>query len=456
MGLRRLGGRCLLAGFVSAVLCAACTQPSRVPGAAHDEVGQMVTDPVIAEAQQLYSALVERRFDEVVRSFSDQLRAELPSAVLELGLRSIQAQFGDPLAITGSEVERGEQGATVTLVAPFTHGTIHANFVFDSSGRVTGLSLTEPPDRDGGESPAAPDGISEREFAFGDEWRLPGTLTLPSGQGPFAAAVLVHGSGPQDRDETLGPNKPFRDLAWGLASLGIAVLRYDKRTFVHRTRLSAVRDSITPVEETIADAVEAFESLAKLPVVDQGRIVMIGHSLGATLMPRIAQLAPGVRGFVLLAPAASPLEDVLLQQAEFLARHENTSESKELLADIRKRVARVKDPMLSRTAAPSDLPLGIPAAYWLWLRDYDPISDAERTAARWLLLFAGQDFNVPPSERAVWESRVSTQRRFEFKSYPDLNHLFISGAAPGRAGLSQPGHVSGQVISDMAAWINSL
>ncbi len=59
---------------------------------------------------------------------------------------------------------------------------------------------------------------------------LPATLTLPSGEGHFPAVLLVAGSGPNDRDETIGPNKPFRDLAQGLAAADIASLRYDKRT----------------------------------------------------------------------------------------------------------------------------------------------------------------------------------------------------------------------------------
>ena len=69
------------------------------------------------------------------------------------------------------------------------------------------------------------------------EWVLPGTISMPRGDGPFPAVVLVHGSGPNDRDETIGPNKPFRDLAGGLASQGIAVLRYEKRTRQHPLKL---------------------------------------------------------------------------------------------------------------------------------------------------------------------------------------------------------------------------
>ncbi len=84
-------------------------------------------------------------------------------------------------------------------------------------------TTNEPP------SYAHPERFQEQEVQIGHgKWVLPGTVSIPQSDGLFAAVLLVHGSGPHDLDETLPPNKPFRDLAWGLASQGIAVLRYEK------------------------------------------------------------------------------------------------------------------------------------------------------------------------------------------------------------------------------------
>src|SRR6185437_11029464 len=90
---------------------------------------------------------------------------------------------------------------------------------------------------------------------------LPGTLTVPAGDGPFPAVLLIAGSGPNDRDETIGPNKPFADLARALAMHGIASLRYDKRTFVYgkNSRVGNVDDEVTD------DALAALQTLAKQP-----------------------------------------------------------------------------------------------------------------------------------------------------------------------------------------------
>jgi len=79
-----------------------------------------------------------------------------------------------------------------------------------------------------------PAGVRERELRVGQgQWAVDATLALPPGKGPFPAVLLVPGSGMTDRDVTIGHNKIFRDLAWGLASRGIVVLRAEKRFSQH-------------------------------------------------------------------------------------------------------------------------------------------------------------------------------------------------------------------------------
>src|SRR5205085_5456531 len=158
-----------------------------------------------------------------------------------------------------------------------------------------------------------PESFTEKQVKVGKgEWELPATLTIPKGDGPFPALVLVHGSGPHDRDETIGPNKPFRDLAEGLASRGVAVLRYDKRSLVSPLGIRTVN------EEVVEDAKAAIELLSAEPRIDRRRIIVLGHSLGGTLAPRIAAEDPRTAGIVILAGAARPFEDLLVEQLRYL------------------------------------------------------------------------------------------------------------------------------------------
>ena len=110
------------------------------------------------------------------------------------------------------------------------------------------------------------------------DFRLPAMLTLPLGTTEPTVLVLVHGSGPNAPDETIGPNKLFRDLAWGLAMRGIASLRYEKRTRRYRGKLDNI--NLTLHEKTIDDAITATHLVARDSRFDGKHVVVAGHSWG--------------------------------------------------------------------------------------------------------------------------------------------------------------------------------
>jgi len=290
------------------------------------------------------------------------------------------------------------------------------------------------------------------------QWALPGTLSIPGGNGPFPAVVLVQGSGPSDRDETIGPNKPFRDLAWGLASQGIAVLRYDKRTYAHASLFTPdLTAKLTVQDESIADALLAVQLLRGRPEIDSKQIYVLGHSLGAFVAPRIGQQDPALAGLVMLAGNTRPLEDVILDQETYLADLNggpNLTQAASLEV-LKGKIAAVKDPNLSPSTPATDLPLNIPAAYWLDLRGYQPAQLAATLSMRLLVLQGQRDYQVSATKDFPgWQAALQGKPNATLKLYPDLNHLFISGTGPSTpAEYNVEGHVSAQVVSDIGAWI---
>src|SRR5690606_22442643 len=169
------------------------------------------------------------------------------------------------------------------------------------------------------------------------------------------------GSGPQDRDETVGANRPFLDIARGLAAEGIAVLRYDKRTRVHPAGFSGGDFDVD--DETTDDAVAAVAALGGVEGIDPDRIFVLGHSQGGMLAPRIAQRSGKVAGLVLLAAPARPLLDLLLEQNHYLVGLDGSIDAAEQahLDTLAAQVAAIRG---GAEIAAVDTPLGLPPGYW--------------------------------------------------------------------------------------------
>jgi fermentation-respiration switch protein FrsA (DUF1100 family) len=274
-------------------------------------------------------------------------------------------------------------------------------------------------------------------------YRLDATLTLPDGKGPFPAVVLVHGSGPMDRDETVGKTHLFADLADGLAAHGIASLRYDKRTFAYGDVLS---NDLTLEDEVLADAIDATHVLAARPEIDASRIVVVGHSLGGMLAPEIAARSGGVAGVVLLAPPARPPLDILRDQLRYLGAPREVRESVELALTVINLGALGDDPTVRV--------MGMPLAYWRDWESHDGVAAARALGAPVLLVQGGRDYQVTAEDFALWKKGV---RGAELVWFPEDNHALIAGKGrPGPREYSREGHVDPRVIGRLVRFVHRL
>jgi len=299
--------------------------------------------------------------------------------------------------------------------------------------------------------------FDERALRVGaGRWAIDGTLTIPRGKN-VPAVVLVHGSGPQDRDQTLGPNKPFKDLAWGLASRGVAVLRYDKRTHQHAAAVKAhIGEALTLREETVDDALAAAQSVRGQPEIDSGRVFVLGYSLGGTAIPRIARRDRDLAGFVIMAGGAQPLEKSLIAQLEHVVTLDGkvSQAEKEILDKLRAQAELVRVLTAGSHVRPEQLPLSLPAPYWLDLKAH-PLAALLRDERRPFLVVQGQrDYQVTAADLAIWRGALAGAEA-TFETYPDLNHLFAAGTGQSSpTEYQQPGHVAAEVVRDLAGWIH--
>ena len=215
-------------------------------------------------AQEFVGFLSAGEFGKAFEQFADVMKAAIPEPKLKAVWQDVTSSAGPFKGQLGVRTEEKAPFRMVFVTCEFEKGPLDIRLVYNQADQVTGLWFgpSLPPFKHEPPEYARPDSFREDEVTVGEgQWALPGTLTLPRGGGPLPAVVLVHGSGPQDRDETVLANKPFRDLAWGLASRGIAVLRYDKRTKVHGAKMASAGTPVTVKEETIDDALAAVADI---------------------------------------------------------------------------------------------------------------------------------------------------------------------------------------------------
>src|SRR5262249_5059070 len=391
-----------------------------------------------------------------MKEFDDVMKKASPADKMETTWKLLEKQVGPFQKQLGTRQETAGKYDIVYVTCQFEKTPLDVRVVFTKGGQITGFQFRpvqkkydfKPP------SYARTDSFRESTVTVGTgEWALPGTLALPTGQGPFAAVALVQGSGAHDRDETIGPNKPFRDLAWGLASQGIAVLRYEKRNKEHGAKMAKIKD-LTVKEEVLDDALSAVALLRKTKGIDGKRVFVLGHSLGAMAAPRLGERDAEIAGLILMAGPSRDMADVLVGQLDYVRSVDPSPEQTAAVEKLKGQAAKLKDRKCSAETPAEELPFGISAAYWLSLRALAPVETARSVRQPLLILQGGRDYQSTMEDFAGWQKALASRRGATLKSYPRLNHLFADGegkATP--AEYQKEGHVAKEVVDDIAGWV---
>ncbi len=372
------------------------------------------------------------------------------------GLAGCNGSGGD--GSTGTAASTTPGAATTARTAATAVPTATDSGGGTATAETTAAPTPELPEGEW-EVPEYVDRSAFREIDFEvdrDGCTLPATLSLPRVTGARPFAVIVHGSGPQDRDGTTGAVRPYRDLAWGLSTRGVAVLRYDKVTAACPGALSTATLDTVVVDDAVraVDELRDWAGSPQRPSITD--LTVIGHSLGGGALPRIVDRADGVDRGVALAGNARPLYVALVDQIRTLQRADGTltDSENETYDRLRDGLERI-DAGEYEAAAEVFGRYGLTAPFVRSLAEYDRFATARGTDVPLTFAQGSADVQVTvAADFERWQAELADRPETRFRLYEGLNHLFTP--APGGLGgtaYRSPSNVARPVVADLADWL---
>jgi dienelactone hydrolase len=375
--------------------------------------GQISFDPKFKAKEAIYFLrngkyeAIYSRMDPVMKRIMDEEKVMIFWDVLEMSYGSVQT-VGEPSIST-----RDKLAIAVTAIQ-FERRKVGVKLVFNQKAEISGLFLVPPTPIYQTPDYVNPFTFYEYKKSFTQaKLTINGMLTVPKKEGKYPLLIIVGGTAVGDKDLSIGPNKVYKDIAWGLADNGVAVYRYDKRNFVPE------KDALkyTVKEEYLLGLKLAIEQLKKLPEIDSNHIIVLGHSESAYLIPYFEKNIASVQSYIAIG------------------------------APYDYKAIALSDPKL---------PL-VSAALTSSLQSNGPAQTLQtKLPQKILFIQGGRDAHVGAAEMEKWKKLSNEQNKLDytFSVYPKLNHIAIEGeGAALPTDYEKPGNVPYEVILKMASFI---
>ncbi|WP_241331124.1 alpha/beta hydrolase [Chryseobacterium arthrosphaerae] len=382
---------------------------------------------------------VDKNIEKAHAFFDPSVASQIPVEQLKAVTEQLQEQLGGLKNI----LEVNNEGNIYYYYSEFGKSKLDVQLTFNENNKLLGFFL-----------------VPHKTFETWDEKtslkiksddiELNGTLLIPTSGNKKKLVIFVHGSGASNRDEAIGENKPFRDIAEYLSSNGIASYRYDKRTYSNPETFTG---QSTVEDETVKDAVNAANYFKNNKDYTGYQIIILGHSQGAYMMPEIAAKAQASK-YIFMAGNARPLQNLLVEQYEYLHNLDPAKVPAEAVEDLKKQVALLNSSKFNLNTPAAELPLGQSAAYWNYLKNYNQLNEVKKIKAPLFFAQGGRDYQVTEKDFNLWKDALKNNKAAEFKFYPSLSHLFISGSGkPSPEDYEVKGNVDDQFLKDLLQFI---
>lgn len=403
------------------------------------------------------------------------LRYFLTESFLESGWKAITAAVGPLKQMGSSVVSVGWLFTSVQTPVQFSRMRLAVSFWVTPTGKLLTLQVAPYPSLPWKTPYYGSKDAREVSLTLGRGLRrVHATLTLPaahSAENRCPCVVLIGGSGPVDRDSTIGALKPFKDLALGLADRGVAVCRFDKLASTLLGKLTISKTRVTLTEEYVYHVLDAVRQVRRTPGIDPGRIILLGHSLGTLIAARLISMDASLAGCILMATPAEPIYRCAIRQFQYLESLDSKNDQDSTtspsnpppdessrIRDLRQQADVADSPTLDFSTPANTLPFGIGPAYWLDCRAFDPLETLKDVRKPVLVMHGGRDYQTTTrDDYAKFRERFSSFANFEFQLYENLNHLFVSGEGTSTPmEYENPENVDIKIIDKIEQWTGGL
>ena len=358
--------------------------------------------------------LQEKKYQEAYSYFDETVKSKISLKLLEDTELQLRSQLGEFKAI----IEVNKENDTFFYYSDFEKMKLDVKITFNENSKIIGFFFT--PHKEFKKVNSLGKDLNIRSGNID----LKGTILLPEKDDFKKLVLFVHGSGPQDRDETIYENKPFKDIAESLYTKGIASYRFDKRTL---TNPESFNDKSTIDDEVTNDIINIVNYFKEDKRFKDYEIIVLGHSLGANLMARIANKSNQISKIILMAGNARPLEVLIGEQYDYLYKLNPSSELLEAANKIKEQIAFLNSKEFNVNSPKDKLPFNLSGYYWQSVLDYNPLKEIKKVKIPILFLQGERDYQVTMKDFKLWKSTLKNNAKATFISYPKLNHLFMSG-----------------------------
>ncbi len=419
-------------------------------------------DLVIARSNKVFDWFQQEKFDSVYSLFDAEMKRKLDVSKIEGAWEQFIMMYGNVTSSDELRVEEIKSHFVTKRSVKLEKGKITLSVNFDSLAQVAGLFISP------GEIPYTPaeyvnaELFTELRIEYGGILvKNSGRLSIPKSKTPMPVVIIVPGSGGIDKDCSIGPNKIYKDLAWGLASKGIAAFRYDKKTHHYLNKLleddSLGKEPFTVENEYLQDLEEIISAIAARKEINPNQTYILGHSQGGYLIPMLNKKFKNIAGYISMAGTLREIPSLAIEQIEYINGSQKlASKDSGAMADLKEKMQNSTRARIHSMTSNAQVMGPYTVDYWKYLAAYHPEELALKINKPLYVLQGERDYQVKMLDFDIWKKTMQNKKQVSFKSYPTLNHLFIDGKGPSMPKeYTQAGNMSEEVVNDIVNWLKA-